>query len=103
MAKRQVSVLDCCVSKLGVHKGAVAAANVAQLAIATNELGHFPTALEYADYWAVDERSAWRHRARGRDVFGEDLQDVVELVAARIQSRSYHAVMSLPVPRTAAA
>lgn len=99
MAERRVTVLHACVDRLGVHRGSLAAANVAQLAIATRELGHFPTAVEYADYWSIDERSAWRHRARARDGLGDDYQDVVVALARRTTNSSPRAVMSLAVPR----
>lgn len=99
MAERRVTVLRACVERMGAHRGAIAAANVAQLVIATSELGHFPTAVEYADYWAIDERSAWRHRARARDGLGDEWQDVVSALARRTSSRSPRAVISLPVPR----
>ena len=101
--KRQ-TVLQVCVAALGVHRGALAAANVAQHAMATCELGHVPTATEYAEYWAMHERSAWRHRERVREVFGEDWREVVEAVAAQISDeRSPRAVANLSAPRFVAA
>lgn len=99
MAKR-VTVLQVCVAKLGAHKGGLAAANVAQIAMARRELGHFPSGTEYADYWAVTERTAWYHRSRARSVFGDDLEAVVEQIAKVIgDTRSPRTVMGLPVPR----
>lgn len=99
MAKR-VTVLQVCVSKLGAHKGGLAAANVAQLAMARRELGHFPSGTEYADYWAVTERTAWYHRSRARAVFGDELENVVEQLAKSIgDTRSPRAVMAMPAPR----
>ena len=101
-----MTVLQACVARLGVHRGAVAAANVAQLAITTVELGHFPTAVEYADYWAVIERTAWHHRRRAREGLGEGWQEIIEQLAAaavRRRARSPRAVMSLPVPPGAVA
>lgn len=100
MARQARTVLEVCVARLGVHRGAVAAANVAQWAIATHELGHVPTTVEYAEYWAIAERSGWNHRARIRDALGEDWQPVVESIAAaagKTQSRA--AVMRAPLPR----
>lgn len=100
----RVTVLQACVSVLGVHKGALAAANVAQLVMTTAELGHFPTNDEYAEYWAVSERTGWLHRSRGRDVFGDDLEDVVAQLAKRIgDARTPRSVMGLTAPHFVAA
>lgn len=90
--------------RLGVHKGALAAANVAQWALATYDLGHVPTVVEYAEYWAIAERTGWLHGKRAADVFGKDeWRSVVEAVAAEItQRRSPRAVMALPLPASVA-
>jgi hypothetical protein len=95
--KKPLSVRDACMRKLGVHRGAFVAAHVAQWAITAEDLGRFPTTAEYAEWWALDERTGWRHRAEIRDVFGE-VEPVVMAVAARIEgSRSPRAVMRLAV------
>jgi hypothetical protein len=100
MTRRQPrTVQEVCRAKLGVHRGALAAANVAQYAITTHELGRFPTAVEYADWWAISERTAWRHRERITDAFGDDWREVVEAVADEIGGRlAPRDVMNLPVP-----
>lgn len=103
VAAKRVSVLQACVARLGAHRGARAAANVAQYAITTRELGHVPTTVEYADYWALSERSGWDHRARVKSVFGDDWREVVETVAAEIERRSTREVMGLPIPARLAA
>jgi hypothetical protein len=96
------SILDYCVRSAGVHRGALVAAWVAQWAMTANDLGRFPTAVEYAEWWAVDERTAWRHRAGIRDVFG-DVEPIVMAVASGVDGRrSPRAVMGLPVPVVAA-
>jgi hypothetical protein len=95
-----VSVHRHCVRKLGVHRGAIAAARVAQWAMATAELGHIPSTTEYAEWWAVDERTGWRHRAAVRSVFGENWQPTVERIAAeaaRGRLRSPRAVQQLSI------
>jgi hypothetical protein len=92
-----VTVLEVCVRRLGVHRGAVAAANVAQWALAADSLGHFPTTVEYAEWWAISERTAWRHRARCHSALGDDWQNVVESIAREIDERSPRAVMKLRV------
>lgn len=100
MTERRVSVLEACTLKLGQHRGALAAANVAQYAIAWADLGEFPTAAEYADYWAISERSAWRHRARIEAALGDQWQDVVRRLARQLEragERSPRAAMQLRV------
>jgi len=82
-----VTVLEACTRKRGVHRGAITAAHVAQWALATADLGHVPTTVEYADYWAVKERTGWNHRAGVRDVFGDDWPELVEDLAAEIRRR----------------
>jgi len=104
MPRKARTVQQVCIAKLGVHRGAVAAARIAQYAIATRELGHVPTTEEYSEYWAVAERTAWLHRRAVRDVFGDDnWRQVVEQVAAEIDrgagSLSPRRVMDLPAPR----
>jgi hypothetical protein len=101
---RRVSVLQACVAAVGVHRGALAAAHVAQWALATHDLGHVPTTAEYADYWAVIERTGWNHRRRIRDALGDDWPAIVDELAHAIgEQRSPRAVMSMPVPRTVTA
>jgi hypothetical protein len=81
------TVLQACVAAKGVHRGALAAAHVAQWAMTTHELGRIPTVVEYAEWWAVKERTGWRHRADCRDVFGESWREVVLSLAAEIGRR----------------
>lgn len=88
MARKPRTVLEACVAVKGVHRGAFAAAHIAQLAMQTRELGRIPSAVEYADWWAVDERTAWRHRAEARDVFGDAWEDVVLVLVAEMDRRS---------------
>ena len=100
MARAPRTVLELATRRLGVHRGALAAAHIAQWAIVTAELGHVPTTVEYSEWWAVDERTGWRHRASCRDVLGDDWQTVVQQIAGVIaakQARSPRAVMGLVV------
>lgn len=97
MARRQdTSVLRACVVRLGVHRGATAAARVVQIALAERDLGHFPTAVEYADYWAVSERTAWGHRAAARAGIGDELERVSSELAA-LPDRSQRKLMAAPL------
>jgi hypothetical protein len=97
---KPMTVQRHCVAKLGVHRGAIAAARVAQWALATAELGQMPTTVEYAEWWALDERTGWRHRALVHQALGDDWQAVVEDLAAEIkrrQARSPRAVQQLAI------
>jgi hypothetical protein len=97
---RQSSVIELCVARVGVHRGALAASYVARYAMTQTRLGKFPTTVEYAEDWAIDERSAWRHRAKMHDALGEDWPAIVEHVAAQIERRQLgvNAATQLPVP-----
>jgi len=83
-----VSVHRFCVKKLGVHRGAIAAARVAQWAMVTAELGHVPTTVEYSDWWAVNERTGWNHRALVHAAFGDDWQTTIEHIAHEAMRKS---------------
>ncbi len=93
-----VSVHRFCVKKFGVHRGAIAAARVAQWAMVTAELGRVPTTVEYAEWWYVDERTGWRHRALVHAAFGDEWPMTIEHIAAeasRKAARSPRAVQRL--------
>jgi hypothetical protein len=97
---KTMSVHRYCVRKLGVHRGAIAAARVAQWAIATAELGHLPTTVEYSEWWAVTERTGWYHRAAVHAALGDEWPQVVEQLARLAQerkARSPRAVQQLAV------
>ena len=100
MARKPRTVLEACVAVMGVHRGSFAAAHIAQWAMTIEDLGRVPTTAEYADYWAVDLRTGWRHRAEAREVFGESWLEVVQLLAdeiARRKLRSPRGVIGLAV------
>ena len=95
---KPVSVHRYCVLKLGVHRGAIAAARVAQWAITTQELGHVPTTVEYAEWWAVSERTGWNHRALIQEALGGEWASVVTRIAVEVgrwRTRSPRAVQRL--------
>jgi len=85
---KRVSIQRACIQRLGVHRGAIAAARVAQWAIATAELGHVPTTVEYADWWAVTERTGWYHRAAVHAALGDEWPSVVEQLADVVRAQS---------------
>lgn len=86
-----MTILQACTRARGVHAGALTAAHVAQYAIATRDLGRVPSNSEYESYWAVSNRTAERHRAGIRDVYGDDWRDVVEWLASEIDRRRVRA------------
>lgn len=55
-------------------------------AVARDELGKPPTALEYAAYWKVSERTAWRDRAAFSKAFPDE-QDPGRLLALAAAQR----------------
>lgn len=96
----RLSVLDYCTARVGLHRGGLAAAAVAQYAMTTADLGRLPSTTEYRDWWNISERTAWRHRERMHEVFGDEWRAVVERVAAEVKrrhARSPRAVMQLSV------
>jgi hypothetical protein len=100
------TLLEFCVAKQGVRRGATTAGRVVQYAIAAADLGHVPTNDEYCEWWACSERTGWADRERMREVFGDDWRSVVEALAAateRQRSRSPRVLMQLPVPRAVTA
>jgi hypothetical protein len=99
VAAKRRTVLQACVARFGHHRGGFAAAHVAQLAITAAGLGRLPTAVEYADDWAIDERTAWRHRAEARAALGDDWETVVVQLAGRLgERRTPRAVLGLTAP-----
>jgi hypothetical protein len=99
MARKPRTIHELCIARLGVHRGAIAAARVAQWAMVAHDLGRLPTTVEYAEWWSLDERTGWRHRAAIRDALGEEWEPTIEALAAQItdRMRSPRAVLSLAV------
>jgi len=96
--EQRMSIQRACIARLGVHRGAVAAARVAQWAMTTADLGRVPTTVEYSEWWAVTERTGWNHRALVHEALGEDWPTVVERVAEVVAAkklRSPRAVQQL--------
>jgi hypothetical protein len=87
------SLLEHAVARGGVVKGARAASVIVQWAIAERDLGHrlgegeglSAAVREYAEYWRMSERTAWREVSRLRGVFGE-AADPLALSAALRQA-----------------
>jgi hypothetical protein len=100
MPRKPRTLLEVCTARLGVHKGALAAAWLVEYALATRDLGHVPSGREYAAWAFVDDRTAWRRRSALREVFGDDRWvEVVEALAAQVEpGRSIRGQVALPVP-----
>ena len=100
MGVNGLPLLELCVRRAGavngrdpagfrdLHQGRRVSQYVLQWAITAQDLGHFPTTVEYAEWWAISERQAWRRRAAIHDLFEGDLmREVVEDVASSLDSR----------------
>jgi hypothetical protein len=87
VARKAQTILQACVQVRGVHAGALTAAHVAQVAMTTAELGQVPSGNVYAEYWAVNPRTAFKQWEGIAEVFGPDWRVVVEQVAREINAR----------------
>lgn len=78
---------------------------IAQWAIVRQDLGRRPYVHEYADWWKVSERTAWREMARFADAFPEEdgPDRLALLVLAAAPDRLTEATaLSLPIAGVAA-
>ena len=83
MTQRNRSLLDLAIGRVGVVKGAQAVEVIATWSIATRRRGHklgsqdngtLTAAIrEYAEYWGMSERSAWRRHDLFRQAFPEEV------------------------------
>lgn len=80
---RTMSLLEVCVRNGGIRKGAKAAEVIVAWAIAEQKLGRrlgegirregvSAAVCDYAKYWKMAERTAWRDLERFREVFPDD-------------------------------
>lgn len=102
MAKREArTVMEVCVAKKGVLKGARVASFIVSWCIASQALGREITLEEYADWWKESERTAYRHQADFREVFPQwpNPQVIANSAMARSEAmqRGVQGVGSLPV------
>jgi hypothetical protein len=88
---RPGTVLDHYTEKYGVHKGAIRAAQMAQIALTVLEEGRDFSNKQYCDYWGVTERTGWLHRAQAEEVYGEKWRDVAFALAEEIKLRDVRA------------
>lgn len=92
-AKPAATLLAVCVARSGGKlraswHGLKVCEYVIEWAIVAHELERMPTTEEYREWWAISERSAWRHRAAIRELFpGDEFPRLVEGVAAQMTAR----------------
>jgi hypothetical protein len=75
---------------------------VALVVMATGDLGHFPSSREYAEWGALNQRTAFRQWEGIREVFGDEWRTVIERLAAEVDRRASGrrpgVITKLPVP-----
>ena len=69
VSRQPRTIMEVCISRAGVLKGARVASFIASWAIASQALDREITLEEYADWWNENERTAYRHQASFREVF----------------------------------
>jgi hypothetical protein len=99
--RREPTVADVCIGKLGVLKGARCASFIASWAIASTSLGRPITLEEYAEWWKESERTAYRHQAEFRKCFPhlgnpQPIADLAQQRAAGWQARGVDGLGQLP-------
>jgi hypothetical protein len=99
MPRKPRTLLEVCVARLGARRGGFAAAWLIEHALAYQEFGRVPTAVEYAEWAFISERAAWQRRASLREVFGDEWKEVAERLVADVDSReSRRRLVRLPLP-----
>jgi hypothetical protein len=75
MPKRQPrearTLLEVCVARAGLRKGALIAEYIIEWTLCTADVGHEPSANEVAQWWKASERTAWRRLAAFKAAFPE--------------------------------
>ena len=101
MSKKQPrTLMEMAVSKVGIYKGARVCAFICQWSMCAQALGHDITIEEYADWWKESIRSAYRHQAEFRSVFGLPTPQVFAdqaIVRATAMTRGVGGLGSLPL------
>lgn len=88
------TLLELCVGRAGgtlkaVPKGTRVATFITEWAIASRELGGPITTAQYAEWWKVSERQAWRRRAAFKELFPElaEPQELADVVLQALDRR----------------
>jgi hypothetical protein len=76
------SLIELCVARGGWRKGTKVCSFIMAWAWASRSLGRPITVEEYAEWWREDWRTAYRHQALFRELFGEerDPQEAADIV-----------------------
>jgi hypothetical protein len=74
MARRRPArtLLEVCIARGGIVKGARVCSFVIRWAMCADALGREPEVVEYIEWWNERDRTAWRHLAEFREVFATD-------------------------------
>jgi hypothetical protein len=106
MAKREPSIMEACIAKLGVVKGSRVCSFIVSWCITSNAYGREITVEEYAEWWREHIRTAYREQARFREVFPHlaNPQVIADAAIARSEalSRGVQGVGALPASLVAA-
>lgn len=106
MSKRHPTVLEHAIGKAGVLKGSRVLTFICQWTMTSQALGRPITIEDYAEWWKESERTAYRHQAEFRRVFGLPTPQVFAdqaIVRAEALSRGPNGLGSLPVDVVTAA
>jgi hypothetical protein len=81
------TVVELCIARGGVMKGARVQAFIAQWTMASQALGKPITLEEYREWWRVSHGSAYREQARFRELFPElaTPQPIADVAIARAE------------------
>jgi hypothetical protein len=110
MAERRVTLAEAATTNLraggaswpkAMVKAGQACSTVYAWWRAADELGDWPTYVEYAAYWKISERTVYRELDVFRLAFPTeaDTRRLAELVGSEIELHSAAAAMSAPAPR----
>jgi hypothetical protein len=80
---RKPTLLEVAVRRVGALKGARVLSFMVAWDVVRQELGHEPSIEEYAEWWRVSERTAWREQARFRESFPGESNPARLMDAAR--------------------
>jgi hypothetical protein len=101
MPRREPTVADACIAKLGILRGSRCAAFITSWAIASQSLGRPITLEEYAEWWKESMATAYRHQRAFRIVFPhlstpQPIADAAQQRAAGWQARGVDGLGQLP-------
>lgn len=105
--KQPETLMEYAIARGGIRKGAKAMTFLISWATAVEDLGHelggdggtlSAAMAEYAEYWKLTERSAWRDLSAFRQVFGTAADPAAIVRAARREHAHMSATAALGAP-----